>query len=325
VDDVVLFKPLLMKGMRVTFALLGFAAILGCATERSTDYSRLLPPPAQPAAPASGDAPDAPVAPPPPSALAAADGGLGALDSGEITIQPECVLQVRVEEDPSLDGNYSVNDIGAIQFGYVGPVILFNRTEAQAAQKIREVLSKRDFKKATVRVRILRTSYDKVQVSGEVAKPQVISIGSGDQITLSDALLRAGGIRSGTRNTKAQVIRGGMLSPVPFALDKEEFTLMDEAGRPNIPHVLLRNNDILSVITAASAAAAPGEAASADGSIEVIVLGEVRRAGVYRFAPGEPATIMHLVFKMGGFPRMPIPRMCVFCAVTRAAWKMRSK
>jgi protein involved in polysaccharide export with SLBB domain len=245
-----------------------------------------------------------PSAPPPPSALATGETAVGGLEAGEITIQPESILQIQVEEDPSLDGTYAVNDIGAIQFGYVGPVILYNRTEEQAVKKIQEVLRKRDFKNATVRVRMLRASYDKVQVSGEVNKPLVVRIGSGDQISVSDALLRAGGIRIASRNTKAHVIRGGMLSPVPFALEKEEFSLMDEEGRPSIPYVALRNNDILNIVTVASVAApgTPGAASAPDGGIEVIVLGEVRRPGVYRFASGEPATMMHLMFKMGGLP-----------------------
>lgn len=295
--------------------LLVAVAFVGCASERASDFPRVpLAVAAAPAtnasapasAPASPDSPDAPIAPPPSSSALNETPALGAPAAGEVTIQPECVLQIRVEEDPSLDGNYTVNQIGAIQFGYVGPVILFNRTETQAEDKIREVLSQRDFRKATVRVRIMRASYDQVQVGGEVNKPSIIQIGSGDSISLNDALLRAGGIRTASRTAVAQVIRGAMLSPVPFALDKEEYPLMDDKGRPDIPHVLLRNNDMLYVATSKAAAAAAAATATAStpgsGEIEVIVLGEVGRPGPYRFAAGEQATMMHLMFKLGKLP-----------------------
>jgi protein involved in polysaccharide export with SLBB domain len=304
-----------MSFVRNFLCLLSAVAFVGCASERSSEFPRVpltvtnaqssgLSAPG--AASVSPDSPDAPIAPPPSSSALGESPSLGAPAAGEVTIQPECVIQIRVEEDPSLDGNYTVNQIGAIQFGYVGPVILFNRTESQAEQKIREVLSQRDFRKATVRVRIMRASYDQVQVGGEVNKPSIIQIGSGDSISLNDVLLRAGGIRTASKTAVAQVIRGAMLSPVPFALEKEEYPLMDDKGRPDIPHVLLRNNDMLFVAPnkAAAAAAAATATASTPGSgdIEIIVLGEVNRAGVYRFSAGEPSTMMHLMFKLGKLP-----------------------
>jgi protein involved in polysaccharide export with SLBB domain len=250
----------------------------------------------------SPDAPEAPVAPPPASSASAA-GDIPAGD-GDVTIQPDCLLQIRVEEDSALDGSYTVNDIGAIQFGYVGPVMLQNRTEEQAALKIREVLGKRDFRKATVKVRLLRASYDKVQVSGDVQRPSMIRIGAGDSISLSEALLRAGGIRSNARNCVAQIIRGGIISPVPYALEREEYKLVDGDGKATIPEILLRNNDMLDIVSKQQApggnAATGGQAAG--GGVEVIVLGEVSRPGVVRFGAGEPCSMMHLMFKLGPLP-----------------------
>jgi protein involved in polysaccharide export with SLBB domain len=160
-----------------------------------------------------------------------------------------------------------------------------------------------------VKVKILRASYDKVQVSGQVNRPSVIRIGAGDTIPLADALLRAGGIRPAAGSLKAVIIRGGLLSPVPFAMDSEDYELMDENGRFHIPSdVRLRNNDILEVRQAAPLASPAQEAgvasaktpAATGGETEVIVVGEVTRPGVYRFAPGENPTMLRLLFKMGG-------------------------
>ena len=243
--------------------------------------------------PVSGDAPELPVAPPP--ALSA--NNQADLDIGEITIQPDCLLRIHIEEDPQLDGNYPVNELGAIQLGYVGPVFLYNKTEAQAEDKVREVLRHRDFRKATVKVQILRASYDKVQVSGKVNRPSVIRIGAGDTITLNEALLRTGGIHPSARNPKAVILRGGLLAAMPFAIPPEEHSLMDDKGRPSIPNVRLRNNDILEVRSETPPVAAPsGDTAT----IEVMVLGEVSRPGIIRFLPGEKCTMLNLIFKLGG-------------------------
>lgn len=213
-----------------------------------------------------------------------------------LTIQPDCLVQINVEEDPALDGNYPVNDIGAVQLGYIGPVILYNKTEDQAAGKIREVLRMRHFKKATVRVKILRASYDKVRIVGAVNQPGVIKIGAGDTMSLNDALLRAGGLRPSVKGAKVRIVRNGMLSALAFAQDGEEYPLVTDEGFPDIPDIALANNDIAYVFS--SSATTPIEV----GEKEILVLGEVRRPGVYKFSSGEPCTVMHLIFKMGGLP-----------------------
>lgn len=227
------------------------------------------------------------------------DGGL----SGVLTIQPDCLVQVSVEEDPSLDGSYPVNGIGAIQLGYVGPVILYNKTEDGAAGKIAEVLRGRHFKNATVSVRILRASYDRVQVVGGVNSAGLVKIGAGDAIALTDLLLRAGGVKPGMRRPTARVVQGGLLSPMVASLPGEEHVLVDDQGMPAIPNVYLRNNDLVHVHEGWAAGGSQGTAvAGGKGEREILVLGEVKRPGIYRFSGGEPCTLLHLIFKMGGLP-----------------------
>jgi protein involved in polysaccharide export with SLBB domain len=216
---------------------------------------------------------------------------------GVVTIQPESIVEIRVVEDPGLDGSYVVNEIGAVELGYVGPVILLNKTEEDAAQKVADVLMSRHFKNATVRVRIMRASYDKVQVSGGVNRPGILKIGAGDVISLNDALLRAGGLRAATRGASVRIIRDGLLSAVALAIEGEEYALMTEEGQPTVPDAFLDNNDVAYVFTARDDM--PIEV----GEKEILVLGEVNRRGVYRFESGEPCTLMHLIFKMDGFPQ----------------------
>jgi len=244
------------------------------------------------------NAPDAPVGDLPP-APDETDAQL--IKAGDVTIQPDSVLQVTVREDSGLDGSYQVNEISAIQLGYVGPVFLHNMTESQAAEKIKEVLESRFFNQATVSVRILRASYDKVALQGRVSEPGIIKIGSGDRISLNDALLRVGNVTASIKSARVRIVRGGLLRAVSASEPGEIYSLVDDEGNPDVPDVHLWNNDIAFVYASAGTGDAPAAMAE-KADKDILVLGEVKRQGMYRFADGSPATMMHLIFKMGGFP-----------------------
>ncbi len=215
-----------------------------------------------------------------------------------LTVQPEAVLRIRVKEDPTLDGQYAVNRIGAVNLGYIGPIILFNYTEQQAAEKIREVLITRAFRNATVEVEILRASYDRIGIGGLVNNAGLLRIGAGDVISLNDALLRAGGLSGPASGMQVRIVRGGLTNVLASAQEGEVYAMQGADGRPAVPRVWLRNNDKAIVFSTR-----PQGAAAEYGDKEVIVLGEVSRPGPIRFAHGEPATMMRLAFKIGGFPR----------------------
>jgi len=244
--------------------------------------------------------PDRPVSalPAPGSAVVSAG---GAKQVGELTIQPDSLVRISVAEDPGLDGSYPVNDIGAVQFGYIGPVILFNHTEQQAADKIASVLKSRDFRNANVTVRILRASYDKIRVEGAVNSPGFVRIGSGDRISLNDALLQAGGLKASAKDVKVRVVRGGIMSAVAFDMPGEEYSLMGDDGEPTVPRVMLKNNDLAYVYGLVEKRPGDGAPSGAIGR-SIILLGEVNRPGVYSFQSWEPCTIMHLMFKINGLP-----------------------
>lgn len=214
-----------------------------------------------------------------------------------ITIQPDCLLQIKVKEDPTLDGTYPVNDIGAVVLGYVGPIILYNKTEHEAEEKIASILKTRGaFKNANVSVKIIRASYDKIRVDGAVNNPGIIKIGAGEVISLSEALLRAGGIKPSAEGVSIRVVRGGMLSPIARDLKGEMYSLIDENGMPYVPEVYLKNNDYVYVMSRQNIVA------GSIGEKSIIVLGEVKRPGEYRFFEGEPCTLLRLLLKVGDIP-----------------------
>lgn len=219
-----------------------------------------------------------------------------------LTIQPDCIVQISVAEDPSLNGSYPVNDIGAVDIGYIGPVILYNKTEAEAADKIQEVLLNRDFLTASVKVRILKASYGKVKVTGSVRQPGLIKVGAGDTISMNDALLRVGGLGPSAWGGRVRVYRGGLLSAVPEAGQYEEYSLVTEGGQPCVPDVNLGNNDVASIMPPAAASGVEDRGQPL-GEKDILVLGEVSKPGFYRFEGSEPCTVLHLMFRIGTLPK----------------------
>ncbi len=215
------------------------------------------------------------------------------------TIQPETVLWVSVEEDPSLNGRYLVNNASAIDFGYVGLVFLSDMTVEKAEAAIRTALEGRYLNRATVSVKIAKASYDQVEVLGAVDMPGEIKIGAGSSIVLNDALRRAGGLRGNRDNARVKIVRGGMRTPFGPAAAGEVYVLSSADGQLQIPEIYLRNNDLAYVFTYETTQ--PG--ATSGGGKRVLLLGEVPRRGVVEFAENEPCTLMYLLFKIGGLPR----------------------
>jgi protein involved in polysaccharide export with SLBB domain len=272
----------------------------GCATSNRIDWDTFMKELSSEHAVASDgielNGPDAPVSELPPAPISTDTVVL----AGEVTIQPDSVLQVAVLEDSGLDGSYHVNEISAIQLGYVGPVFLNEMTEEQAAIKIKEVLENRFFNRATVNVRILKASYDKVSLQGLVANSGIIKIGSGDRISLNDALLRVGNVTSAIKGTRIRIVRGGLVRAVSASEDGEIYSLLDEDGKPRVPDVHLWNNDVAYVYTGSSKK--NGSKAVREGPKNILVLGEVNRQGFYKFPGSASCTLMTLIFKMNGFP-----------------------
>lgn len=282
------------------FLVLGFCVTCGCVSQRSDDVlAQILQEIAveQEGAAQEDEGPDAPAKPvsnlPELSPEIEAAVGKGV----SLTIQPDSQLRIAVKEDPGLGGSFMVSDIGAIKLGYIGPVILDNLTEEGAERKIRKILEGREFHTATVDVQILRASYDKLRIDGDVRRPGLIKVGAGDVVSLNNALIRAGGIQYPAKYTRIKIVRGGLLSAVWPSLPGEMYSLVDENGYPGVPDVFLRNNDVVLV---SSLAAKKSQKARSNW---VLVLGEVSKEGYYSFEGTAKFTMMNLILKMNGLPR----------------------
>lgn len=233
----------------------------------------------------------------------AAREGFARPEMGRLSIQPDSILRITVEEDPGLGGTYPVNDIGAIALGYIGPVVLDNLSETEATAKIQERLLARDFKTATVTVKIMRPSYDRCTILGDVVRGGEIKLGAGDVVSLKNALMRAGGIQNAAKYTRVRVVRGGMLTPFPHSMPGETFRLSDAQGNPKVPDITLSNNDIAFVYSEVPRGVLVRNGRWLGAHLNwVLVLGEVTAPGYVSFVRGERFTMMNLVFRMGGLP-----------------------
>lgn len=213
-----------------------------------------------------------------------------------VTIQPDTVLWITVEEDPSLNGKYLVNEYSAIDFGYVGLVLLNDMAIEDAAKKLKQNLEVRYLKKATVSVKLAKASYDRIGVTGAVLNPGMLKIGPGSTISLNDALRRAGGLRLEATDARIKFIKGGLLSPFGPIAEGTIFPLVNDEGRPTIPQISLVNNDLIYVYPHQTSAVSLGEK-------RILLLGEVSRQGFVQFAGNEPCTLLHLLFKIGGLTK----------------------
>ena len=170
-----------------------------------------------------------------------------------VTLQPETVVEITVDEDQSLSGTYEVNNASAIRFRYVGLVFLGNMTPEAAETTIKKLLESRGFRTATVKVTIVKASHDTIRVSGWVNEPGLLEIGPGSEISLNDALLRAKGLRAQAKGIKITVARGGLLNPFPVSAapgrTNEEYALIGPDSKATIPAVMLRGNDVVHVLT----------------------------------------------------------------------------
>lgn len=310
-----------MTDIKQIFRILSFSAISccillsGCASSRSDEIARLLKEietedilawntdkrPAQTPGVKHYDSPDSADAGLPPVNTKRSEPAKTTFSNYrpadlEITIQPGCLVQVSVKEDPELDGNYEVNTIGAITLGYIGPIILLNKNANMAAEKITEVLTRRNFRMATVSVKIARASYDRVYVGGDVNNPGEITIGAGDTISLNNALLRAGGIKASIKGAMIKIVNGGLTNAMAYVAKGTIYSLASENGDAAVPGIQLKNNDVAIVLSTESKVATGG------GEKEITVLGEVKRPGVFKFADNETCSMMHLMFKIGELP-----------------------
>jgi polysaccharide export outer membrane protein len=121
-------------------------------------------------------------------------------------------LGVTVEEDPSLTRSYVVPTDCAVDFGGVGRIKVCGLTTEELTKKIKAVLERDFFQKATVTVTIesvyTPTAADGVvYVLGEVNRPGPMRLPAGEYFTVTKMIIAAGGFSSFARGNAVRVVR----------------------------------------------------------------------------------------------------------------------
>jgi len=132
------------------------------------------------------------------------------------------VVSFRVVEDRQDPVQLVVTDSGEMEIPFIGRVMAANKTCKQIAYEIKPLLEKEYFYKATVIVglnAIGTRSRGKVYVTGEVKAQGAMELMPDESLTVSKAILRAGGLGDFANKKKVKLIRkksGGTQSETTY-------------------------------------------------------------------------------------------------------------
>ncbi|HEX7182441.1 MAG TPA: polysaccharide biosynthesis/export family protein [Thermoanaerobaculia bacterium] len=195
-------------------------------------------------------------------------------------IGPRDLLDVRVFESQQLTGEVRVSEGGAAVLPLVGEVPVAGLTEAEAAQKIKEVLESKLLQRASVSVRVSEFRSRPISVIGAVRQPG--SLAFSGRWTLIEALTAAGGLDEG-HGGQVHVLRradNGLADQVSVAVDD---LLARADPRVNLP---IFAGDLINVPAATD--------------VTVYCLGEVEQPGAVSFRSSSKITLLAVIARAGG-------------------------
>lgn len=120
-------------------------------------------------------------------------------------------VSFRIEEDQEEPKALVVADSGELEVPYVGRVIAENKTCRQLARELKAALEKKYYYQATVIIAVdqMAKSRGKVYVVGPVRAPGPQEVPSDEVLTLSKAIMRAGGFNDFADKHNVKVTRKG--------------------------------------------------------------------------------------------------------------------
>ena len=120
-------------------------------------------------------------------------------------------VTVEIVEDREAPVSKIITATGDLDVAPLERVHVAGKTTKEAAAEIERRLKEDYYHKATVRLAIDRVNQSatlgKIQIQGEVRQPGVLEIYAGDNLTLNEAILRAGGFLQFANPKKVQVTR----------------------------------------------------------------------------------------------------------------------
>lgn len=201
--------------------------------------------------------------------------------SDDYVIGPRDVIEIRVEQDHSLDTVARVGASGRIAMSLLNEVEVAGLTTIEVASRIRTLLEKKFMNKAEVSVVVREFESQPVSVFGAVGRPGKLPITG--EMNLIQAISSAGGLNSAGGARNIYVIRNsknGLTAQI--MIDAEELMI---DGNPDL-NIPLYPNDIINV--------------QADRKISVYFLGQVSKPGVVEFRESQQPTLLKALAYAGG-------------------------
>lgn len=197
-------------------------------------------------------------------------------------------LNISVEEQADLSRVYAVAGDGSIDFNFAGRVVIAELTEEEAAAKLKAILERDYFNTAHVTISIANFVEGDVLVQGEVANPGVLAFRGDSLLTVTEAILRSGGLTEHAAGDRVQIIRwvpGGRMERETILVNVDQILdgdfSQDQYLRPRDTVMVPRRG-----------------AGEEDAPAEYLALGEVARPGFYPYRAN--LDVIKAVTQIGG-------------------------
>ena len=211
------------------------------------------------------------------------------LDS-ERVIEPEDKLSYTLVEDREGARVLFVDENGEIDIPLVGSFVVAGKTCKEASYAIQEELTKNYYNKATVLLSFFKGSQTrgKIYLLGQVRNQGPLDIPSDEVLTLSKAILAAGGFTNHSDPTLVSIVRKDPDNPGQEIKKQVNMSEMLETGTLGDDPVL-QPEDMVFV---------PQKGESQG---KTLIVGEVRSPGLYPIPAGGSLTVTQAIFLAGGF------------------------
>ena len=113
--------------------------------------------------------------------------------SKDYTLEPGDVVSVKVFQEPDLDRELRVSQDGALYLPLIGRIEARGRSVAEVEQLVREAYDRDYLVNPQINIIVVKYQVSTVNVLGAVNSPQAVEYPPEQQLTLIDAVSRAGG------------------------------------------------------------------------------------------------------------------------------------
>jgi polysaccharide export outer membrane protein len=206
-------------------------------------------------------------------------------------VGPRDLVDIKVFEEPALDGQYRVSESGTIRLPLIGEFPVGGQTEGELTASLKQHLEASYLQRASVTVEIREFLSRPISVIGAVANPGNLDLSG--RYTLILAITAAGGLAENHGDTVyvRRRAENGLTAQIAIGLDD---LMLGNDPRLDIP---IFANDVINI--------------PATASITVYLLGEVQTQGALEFADTERVTLLTAISRAGGLSERAADRIVV--------------